>query len=169
MVPGQSLCNWQQVQLSSHASLIVPRPALSCQLQPAPASQNQRKGRSERSCRGREAVSKQLCWARRAMMVSAGGRSATFTIFVTKVAAKRWGNAKRTWYNTKKSRCLRYISVGQELETNSGSIQVSPASFLFQIIENKIQLASTQKPMPTSYNISYCFEGCECSLNVMRP
>lgn len=75
----------------SHASLIVPWSALSCQLQPASASENQRERTKEEQAaaegEGTEAnhytESKE-----KEMMASAGGRSATFAISSGKVAAK---------------------------------------------------------------------------------
>lgn len=94
------VCVWFLVKVSvignrssclSHASLIVPWPALSCQLQPASASENQRKRmKEEQAAVGGEGTEVNHYTEREEskMMASAGGRSATFAILSWKVAVK---------------------------------------------------------------------------------
>lgn len=96
------VCVWFLVKVSvignrssclSHASLIVPWPALSCQLQPASASENQRKRTKEEQAAARGEGTEANHYTERErgeskMMASAGGRSATIAILSWKVAAK---------------------------------------------------------------------------------
>lgn len=91
MVPGLVSVIGNRSSCLSHASLIVPWPALPCQLQPASALENQRKGtKEEQAAAGRRGDgSKPLYREReREMKASAAGRSATFAVLSWKVTSK---------------------------------------------------------------------------------
>lgn len=90
-VPGHSIVGNRSSCLP-HTSLIVPWPVLSCQLQPAPALENQRKRmKEEQAAAGGEGTEANHYEKKRGMMDSAGGRSTAFAFLSWKVAAKMCG------------------------------------------------------------------------------
>lgn len=120
----------------SHASLIVPWPALSCQLQPASAfrkSEEENEGRAS-SCRGRGAAKQTIIlrekrddgfsWRQECHfchLVVKGGSKNLRTEFWTKLAV---------WYSLKKINVWGIYSVGQESEYDCGPLPLVSSLFV---------------------------------------